>query len=121
MAELILTREDIQADIDQYQARIQSARDSLASLPAKSTDWKQRKKLKARRRVLQEEVDHVNRLIGYANKALSEMTRPMGRQEGHPLMKKVIQNNALSTNTKHDHPKHSMVTQSTTRQFQSTA
>ena len=69
MAGLILTQADIQADIEAYQARIQSARDKLATMPATASTYKEQKRLKAQRRVLQDEIIHVYRILAYAEAA----------------------------------------------------
>jgi predicted nucleic acid-binding Zn-ribbon protein len=72
MAELILTQADIAADIEAYQARIQSARDKLAAMPADmatASTYKEQKRLKAQRRVLQDEINHVYRILAYAEAA----------------------------------------------------
>ena len=65
-----LTPEIIKADIEAFQARIVHARESLKALPGTAPDWKNRKKLAEQRRILNDEVKHVQRLIGYAQEAL---------------------------------------------------
>jgi len=67
--ELQLTKEDIQEGIEAYQARIQSARDKLATMPADASTYKEQKKLKAQRRTLQDDINHVYRLLAYAEAA----------------------------------------------------
>ena len=72
MPELILTRASIEADIKEYQVRIQSARDSLAVLPATAPTFKERKKLERLRHGLLSEIAHVNIIMDYAREALEE-------------------------------------------------
>ena len=69
MAELILTQADIAADIEAYQARIQSARDKLAAMPATASTYKEQKKLKTQRRAIQDNINHVFRILAYAEAA----------------------------------------------------
>jgi hypothetical protein len=69
MAELILTQADIEADIDAYQARIQSARDKLATMPVTASSYQDGKKLKTQRRAIQDEINHVFRILAYAEAA----------------------------------------------------
>jgi hypothetical protein len=63
---LELSREDIQTDITAFDQRIEKARQQLLSLPATAPDWKARKKLKAMRIRLSAEIEHVQRIRGYA-------------------------------------------------------
>lgn len=70
---LLLTDEDIREDIRNYEERIQAARDKLAALPADTANWKGRKKNKAKRRELKNEITHILKLIEYAKKALEEV------------------------------------------------
>ena len=65
MGTILLTREDIRADIVAYKVRIQAACDRLAALPATAPTWKDRKKITAQRRTLNDEIQHVTRLLGY--------------------------------------------------------
>jgi hypothetical protein len=70
MAGLTLRRADVEADIDAYQARIQSARDKLATMPATASTYKEQKRLKTQRRTLQDEIHHLKRIKAYADAAL---------------------------------------------------
>jgi septal ring factor EnvC (AmiA/AmiB activator) len=75
MAELILTQADIAADIEAYQARIQSARDRLKDMQADmatASTYKEQKRLKTQRRTLQYDINHVYRILAYAEAALLE-------------------------------------------------
>jgi len=70
--QLHLTEQDIQADIAAYQARIQLARDKLATMPATASTYKEIKKLGTQRRALQDSINHVYRLVAYAEAARLE-------------------------------------------------
>ena len=73
MAQLVLTKRDIEADIAAYQARIQTAKDKLASMHDSGSTFKERKKLKAERHKLRVEVKHVATMKTYATAALAEL------------------------------------------------
>ncbi len=66
-----LTETDLYNDLAGYIARAIAAEDKLASLPIDAPDWKARQKLEKKRRVLNEEVKHVDRLIHTAQEALN--------------------------------------------------
>ena len=69
MTELMLTQADIEADIEAYQARIKTAADRLADMPATASTYQEQKKLKTQRRTLQDEINHVYRILAYAEAA----------------------------------------------------
>jgi len=73
MLQLKLTPQIIESDIEAYTARIVAAKMHLESLPATADNWKDRKKLKARRKALADEITHVKKLIVLAREALSEL------------------------------------------------
>jgi len=70
---LTLTPEIIRADIEVYRARIKAARAHLEALPATASSWRDRKKLKARRKALADEIKHVQGLVAMAREALLDL------------------------------------------------
>jgi predicted nucleic acid-binding Zn-ribbon protein len=70
---LILTNEDIQEDIRGFEKRIQDAREKLSKLPQKAVSWKEHKKLDEKKRILNEEINHVKNLISIAEEALTDV------------------------------------------------
>ena len=68
---LDLTDEDILKDIEGFKARINQAKERLAALPATAPDWKGRKKLAEKKRILNDDIRHVRKLIDIAQRALS--------------------------------------------------
>ena len=70
--EIELTTEDILKDIEGYRDRIAAAREKLAALPAGHLPYPQHKKREKQRRELQAEIEHVQKLIEYANEAIEE-------------------------------------------------
>ena len=76
-----LTDEMILADIAGFEDRIAVARKKLAGLKeSTSSNWKERKRLKTKRRELKTEVEHVLNLIALARSALT----PYECQPGQP-------------------------------------
>ena len=72
MAQLTLTQADIQADIEAYYSRIQLTRDKLKDMQADmatASTYKEQKRLKVLKRSLQDEINHVYRLVAYAEAA----------------------------------------------------
>ena len=70
-ARLELTDRIILADIAIFKARIAAARAKLEKLNEQMpSGWKEKKKLKAKKRDLDGEITHVNSLIGIARTAL---------------------------------------------------
>ena len=67
----ILTNEDIREDIRGFEKRIQDARSKLTALTEKAGNWQDRKKLAEKRRILNDEIRHVSKLIDMAQEALS--------------------------------------------------
>lgn len=67
---LILTDEEILKDIAGFEQRIKSASDKLAALPAGQLSYQEHRKREAARQVYADEIEHVQRLIGYAREAL---------------------------------------------------
>lgn len=70
---LILTDEDILQDIEGFQQRISQAEDKMAALPETANTWQANKKLANKRHILESEIEHVKRLIGIAEEALTEI------------------------------------------------
>jgi hypothetical protein len=69
----LLTDEDIRKDIRGFEQRIQDARDKLSELPATAGTLQARKKLQEKQRILTSEIEHVKRLIGIAEEALTDV------------------------------------------------
>jgi hypothetical protein len=65
----ILTREQIEHDIEAYEDRLRMAQDKLSVLPGRLRG----RKLAQTRRALLSEIRHVKTLIGYAQGALMEV------------------------------------------------
>ena len=72
---LILTNDMVLDDIAGFQTRIHIAREKLDALPATAIDWKEHKKIKAKRRELKGDISHIKKLIGYAKEALEEVSQ----------------------------------------------
>jgi hypothetical protein len=72
MTTLKLTKEDVLNDIERFEKRIQITQEKLTALPQKATGYKERKKLKFKRRILRQEIEHVKRLIAIAKETLPE-------------------------------------------------
>ncbi len=66
-----ITIEDIQRDIAEFRARIQTAQAELAALPEGYLPLKQHKRREKQRRDLQAEIEHVNILVGYAKEGIA--------------------------------------------------
>lgn len=71
-----LTDEMVLNEIESFEDRIKIAKLALASLPATAANYKDRKKIQVRRRVLQDEINHVYRLISIAKEAMDDLTDP---------------------------------------------
>ncbi len=69
---LKLTRKEILNDIEVFKERIRAAEKKIAALPQKANGYKERKKLKLKRRVLEQEIEHVKGLIAIASEALND-------------------------------------------------
>ena len=82
MAGLILTKEEIQQDIEAYNQRLEGARLKLSALPDGVSDWKQRKKVQASRRALESEIANVRQILLYAADALRELNAACGALSG---------------------------------------
>ena len=67
---MILTRTDIENDIEGFKIRIEQAKAKLATLPESAPTWAGQKKLRQQERELLSEIQHVERLIEYAKEAL---------------------------------------------------
>ena len=67
-----LTKQEIQSDIENYQRRIEKARQSMLTLPIGET-WQQRKQAEASKRALSNEIKTVRLMLGYAADALREL------------------------------------------------
>jgi hypothetical protein len=72
MAELILAREGIKADISAFDSGIESAMQQLLALPATAAGRQARKKISATRNKLLTEIDHIKRIRQYAMDSLAE-------------------------------------------------
>lgn len=66
---LTLTAEDIPADIQAYQTRINQATAALAKLPDSTYGWKAETELNKKRRSLLADINHVESLLRYAEEA----------------------------------------------------
>ncbi len=73
MDTLNLTKKDIQQDILGYQERIRTAQQKIAALPKNAPGSQERKRIKYKRRVLEQEISHVKGLIRIAKEALVEL------------------------------------------------
>ncbi len=69
--QITLTSEMILSEIQDFEARIQKAREKLSVLPAGPSTWKERKKHRASKRELEGEISHVQGLISIAMTALT--------------------------------------------------
>jgi hypothetical protein len=67
--EILLTKKQIERDIETYQDRLSKAEAKLSGLPGRL--WG--RKLTRTRRALLSEIKHVKTLTGYAQEALAEM------------------------------------------------
>lgn len=67
-----ITDDLIKADIAGFKLRIGEARAKLAALPATANTWKDRKRLKARRQFLKDEIVHVQHMLDIATEALEQ-------------------------------------------------
>ena len=68
----ILTDQEILEDIQEFKKRITAAREKLSSLPEGHLAYPEKKKREHQRRLLQGEIRHIEKLIGYAAEALNE-------------------------------------------------
>ena len=68
---LILTDADILADIIVFEDKIGAVQAKLDALPADAATWKEKKKLKEKRRALEDEIRHVRNMINIAEEALN--------------------------------------------------
>lgn len=73
MKTLNLTKNDMRQDILDYQERIRIAQQKLSALPKNVVGYQERKKARFKRKVLEQEIEHVKRLILIASDALEEM------------------------------------------------
>jgi hypothetical protein len=69
---LLLKDDDIREDIRGFEKRIQDAKDKLSELPVTAGTLQARQNLKEKRRILTSEIEHVKRLIGIAEEALTD-------------------------------------------------
>ncbi len=67
-----LTRKEILNDIEVYKKRIRAAAGKIAELPQRTNGYKELKKLKFKRRILDQEIGHVKELIAIASEALND-------------------------------------------------
>lgn len=70
---LKLTAEVILDDIKAYRARIEAAEKHLSTIPKRAANKKEKKKLQARRKALEEEKSHCYKLISMAKEALESV------------------------------------------------
>jgi hypothetical protein len=70
-----LTNEMILDDIAEFQNRIKSAREILAELPTGYLTYPENKNREKQRRDLEAEIRHVQKMMGYAQEALEEVTQ----------------------------------------------
>ena len=67
-----LSISDIDADIQEFEARISSARDKLDMLPTGHLPYPDHKKREKQRRDLLAEIKHVQKMRGYAEEATAD-------------------------------------------------
>jgi hypothetical protein len=67
----IITDAELQQDLVDLYDRLQIARSKLNNLPVGYLPHKEHKKRGQKRRILNDEIEHVKRLIGIAEEALS--------------------------------------------------
>ena len=72
MGDLALTEDEILQDIETFNQQIETAKSKLSALPVNVATWKERKKVRTTRNALVNEIEHVRRMIGYAQEALIE-------------------------------------------------
>ncbi len=70
---LILTNDDIRDDIKAFEERIEVARDKLAGLQEGTLLYRENKKREHARRILHNEILHVQNLIHIATEALVDV------------------------------------------------
>jgi len=68
----LITNAEIKQDIEDFELRIQAAQQKLSELPAGQLPYQEHKRREQQRRVYEDEIKHVKRLIGYAEEALTE-------------------------------------------------
>jgi hypothetical protein len=68
----ILTDREIREDIHNFEKRISTAREKLAMLPGGQLPFPEHKKREKQRREMQADIQHVQKLIGYAAEAFGE-------------------------------------------------
>jgi len=68
---LNLTQDIILDEIEEYKKRIQAAQQKLSALPKTPHGPQERRKIKFKRMVLKQEIEHVKGLIRIAKEALS--------------------------------------------------
>lgn len=76
MGPLKLTRKQILNDIEVFKERIRAAEKKIVALPQRANGYKERKKLKLKRRVLEQEIEHAKGLIAIASEALKDGSLP---------------------------------------------
>lgn len=69
----LLTDDELKEDLQGFYDRLQDARNKLSELPETAGTWKERKKLAEKKRILNDEIRHVHRLIDIAREALTEI------------------------------------------------
>jgi predicted nucleic acid-binding Zn-ribbon protein len=69
-----MTKVEIERDIQAFRDRIAEAEEKLSRLPKAASDWKGRKKLKAKRRELQGKIVHVESLMKIAVESIKELS-----------------------------------------------
>jgi len=68
----IITDQEIQLDIVGYRRRIDQAWAKLAELPGGMIPYSEHKRRESQRQEYLNDIEHYQRLIGYANEALQE-------------------------------------------------
>jgi phage gp16-like protein len=74
---LKLTRKEILNDIEVYKKRIRAAAGKIAELPQRTNGYKELKKLKFKRRILEQEIGHVKELIAIASEMGVSLSAPL--------------------------------------------
>lgn len=68
----MITVEEIQNDIREFEEQIHHAQQALAGLPLGRLPYPDHKRREQRRRELTDDIIHINRLIGYAQEGLGK-------------------------------------------------
>jgi hypothetical protein len=70
---LLLTNDMILEDIKNYEKRIRDAKAKLSDMPETAGTWKGQKKVNHKKKILQDEIKHIKRLVLIAEEALIDV------------------------------------------------